>query len=337
MRRLLPALLILAVLAAGAYAGWWWVAARALEDGVRGWADRVRAAGGEVSWSGLAVDGFPLALRATATAPRVVRPDGGSWSAPSLVASAAPWSPHRVAVSVPGPQRAEAPARGGRPAVVVEAGPGDGTVRLRADGTVAAGRATVSDVAATVALPGGPATARAAAAEVELSEAPEGPVVAAALTGVRVPGAEAFGLGPEAERAHVLARFSAPPPRAWTAGALAAWSRAGNTVRIESAGLVWGPAAAAAEGVLRLDGALQPAARLEARVSGLGEAIDAAAEARAIPGDAARTARRVLAMMAEPAPDGGPPVIRAAVVLQDRWLSVGPIRLLRLPPLDWPR
>jgi hypothetical protein len=336
MRRLLPALLILAVLACGAYAGWWWVAARALEDGVRGWAERVRAGGGQVSYAGLAVDGFPLALRATAAEPRVVRPDGSSWSAPALVASAAPWSPHRIAVAVPGPQRAEMPAHGGRPALSVEAGPAEGAVRLRADGSVAEGRVVVADVAAAARLPGGPETARAATAELALSEAAEGPVVSAALTGIRVPGADALGLGPAAERAHLLARLTAPPPRALTAEALAAWTRAGNEVRIERAGLVWGPAEAVADGVVRLDGALQPAARLTARVTGYQEALDAAAEARAIPPDAARTARTILALMAEPAADGGAPAIRTAVVLQDRWLSVGPIRILRLPPVEWP-
>jgi hypothetical protein len=70
------------------------------------------------------------------------------------------------------------------------------------------------------------------------------------------------------------------------------------------------------------------------RIQGYEAALDRLAADRAIPAHTAATAKIVLQALARSGSEGVPTLV-APLSIQDRMLSVGPVPLLRLPPLHW--
>src|ERR1700722_11849654 len=93
MRRIYLPLLVLLLLLAGVYTGYWFYFAQRLRDELGPWADARRAQGYDLAWQAASVEGFPLAFRLhfTAAVLHANRPCAYDVSAPDIIASAAPW------------------------------------------------------------------------------------------------------------------------------------------------------------------------------------------------------------------------------------------------------
>ena len=116
---------------------------------------------------------------------------------------------------------------------------------------------------------------------------------------------------------------------------LAQWRDAGGTMDIEQVQLHWGPLRIAGEGTVALDASLQPEGAFTARIAGLDKLIDVLeARGRVRPQQAA-IARIALAVLTRAPSDGGPPEARVPVTVQNRVLSIGPVPLLTLDPIEW--
>lgn len=119
--------------------------------------------------------------------------------------------------------------------------------------------------------------------------------------------------------------------------AAVAWRDLGGTVEITALELRWGPLKIVALGTLALDGNLQPLAALTATITGFNEAIDALTVAGAIQKNEADGAKSLFKLLAKPPRLlGGPPEIVMPVTIQNQRLSVGPVALMTLPPIQWP-
>jgi hypothetical protein len=330
--RLPLALAAALVLIVAAYAGWWWFAASTAREEVAVWTARERAAGSQVNYAALNVGGFPFLLRVTATDFALVRGGGLSVSAPLLEVSARPWSILDLTVTLPTPFTATIPAD---VMLDVTAPRASGFMRFGIDGQIRSADVAVPDVVAKAR----DATSSATIARIDLDlvRTEDGGLRGGVMmTDLDLPAAARLPLGRKASLASV--RFRAPPPvpMRLDTPSLASWTQGGGRVLVERGQFVWGPLAVNAEGWVALDGALQPIAQITGRVAGYNEALEAFAAAGFLR-DNLTMARTVLNLMAAANPNPGTrPEIVAGLTIQDRWVTLGPVRLGRLQPIAWP-
>ncbi len=120
-----------------------------------------------------------------------------------------------------------------------------------------------------------------------------------------------------------------------TRDSLRHWSNAGGVAEVRSLLIDHGDLRLRGEGTVTLDAGLQPEGAFSARVGGYAEAIDALAGGGLMSPDEARVAKAVLGLMSSRPAPGRPREIEVPLTVQDRTLSAGPIRILRLPEIDW--
>ena len=116
---------------------------------------------------------------------------------------------------------------------------------------------------------------------------------------------------------------------------LDAWRLDGGIVEIRHADLRMGKFSLAGEGTLALDRELQPEGAFTARIQGFKDTIDRLADAGYVERRNGAIAKAALGLMAKTPAGGGPAELKVSLTMQDRWLSVGPFRLIRLMPVPW--
>jgi hypothetical protein len=339
-------LAVLPVAVVAGWAGWWYLESTILQRALDSWVATERAQGSEIHFVGPRVGGFPWRLRAIFTDVTITRPDGLAWQGQGLKVDARLWRIHAMHLRLLGHQDVRLPARL-MPPVAASAVASETITVDGAEGWLTLGgaqgfteaRLVLSDLglpSATVARldvgASAPAVAVTADTDVGLS-------VSVTADGIRVPGAVAPSLGPAIESATVIARVMGAPPRL-EPDALLAWSREGGTLALETASLHWGPLVLGAEGTLGLDRNLQPIGALTAEVTGFEQAIDGLVDAGWLKPKNALTAKAALAGLVPAPQDGRPPAsstVKVPLSLHDRFVHIGPFRLVPLPPLVWPR
>ncbi len=329
-----------AILVAAALAAWsvaWWIVAGSVERSLIAWAEAQRAQGGTVEYKDLSVGGFPLLVRATASDARVAA-RGLDWRGPAIVAEAPLWDPARVDITLPGEQRLRILPNAGPPVELAAAKGGAGYILVSEKGTPLEGRLTFPGATLAPEVPGRPVFT-AAGLEMTLTQPPEPPAdhqqtglgATLTVTGVQLPGAPPAGLGSVVHRLAVALRVQGRPPQIHP-DSLAAWSRDGGTVEVDSAALDWGPLKLAVNGTLALDGELQPQGAMTAEVRGAAQALTALQDQ--LRPNEMNLARSVVGMLARPDEDGQP-VIRAPLTIQHRGLFVGPLKVAPVPTIQW--
>jgi len=338
MRKRLYILVTAALVLLGAlYTGLWWWAAGALRDRVEALAAARTETGLPTRFQTLAIGGFPVALRARIDGAEAALDGplaGLTWRGARLVAAVRPWAPRRVELRLDGRQEITGPD-----GPVLTASGRSLAADLRLDGAGRAARidARLRDLLLTPAT--GAALAVAAAdityrADGETDE--PGPALALDAADIRLPAAAGGALGRHVARLIVDGRLAGDLPADSSAAALAAWRDSGGTLEITHAEARWGPLHMAATGTLALDAEMRPLAAFAARIVNYEAALDLfAAEGVLAPREAA-IAKTVFALVARRPADGGPASLEAALTIQDGRLSVGPVPLFDVPPLNLP-
>jgi hypothetical protein len=156
---------------------------------------------------------------------------------------------------------------------------------------------------------------------------------ALAVEEVLLPAPPNLPIGDRLQQVAIEGRVMGALPVGRITDSLSRWRDDGGTVELARLAADWGPLAVAGNGTLALDGALQPLFAASTAVRGYDKAIDAAvAGGYLAPGQAA-SAKIVLGAMARP--EDGAPTVKVPLTIQDRVLSVGPLRLLQLPRIEW--
>ncbi|MEV8466180.1 DUF2125 domain-containing protein [Fluviibacterium sp. DFM31] len=103
-------LLIVVILAAAAWAGYWVLGSRSVERGLQGWFAAREAEGWSVHVDGIDTVGFPSRFDTTLTALDIADPETGvAWSAPFFQILALSYKPHHVIAVWPDRQRLATP------------------------------------------------------------------------------------------------------------------------------------------------------------------------------------------------------------------------------------
>jgi len=326
-----------------AYTAWWASAAARLRVWVQDWVETQRAAGAKLDYAGLEIGGFPLELRAHAREITLVLPDGTAWSARALHAASVPWEPLTIHLKMPSSQHLFLPAAGARPPLDMTARTATGTLDLSPAGALRSARLWLE--APTLGIGGGTDTDMAGlltAATLNLTlDRPETPPATHADAGLFLTlELSKMGLPDDApldrtlEHMSIDLRIMGSPPESLEAQAVRAWSESGGIIELDRFAADWGQMNLTGNATLALDGALQPMGAGTAYIRGFDRAVDALADVGNLRPNEAAMAKAALGMLAQPGPDGVP-TVQAPVSLQDRRLSIGPLIIARLPPIEW--
>jgi hypothetical protein len=155
------------------------------------------------------------------------------------------------------------------------------------------------------------------------------------LEGLRLPDAMAQPFGPEVELIQGRIDLLGTPLEGTPRRVAEAWRDGGGTVELAGLVLRWGGLDISGDGTLALDGKLQPTGAMTLSVQGFGTVIDTLVARGVIRPGPATTARTILGLMAKTPKEGGAPVLKASLSVQNRKLFVGPVRLAELPAIIW--
>ena len=322
---------------AGHGAIWWWVTGEIEQQVAANLA--TPAPGWQTTAGPLHRSGWPFA--ATVTVPSLIAVSPGAatqsvrWQAERLAVSLEFARPRTLVLKVEGAQSLQL---GSAPPIPVRAELMQAEVPLEPGMPVRA--ATLAVAGLTADLPAGRlAIARLDTALDSRPAAQQNETAASLVTtarGVDLPPRLPWPLGPRiATLAWDLAISGPVPPLADTATRAEAWRDGGGVLTLRRLELAWGEVTLTGGATVALDAQLQPMGTATARLAGYDAALRALTVAGVLPPRTAVAVTAVLALMARPSADGGPPAVEAPLSLQNRTLALGRIPLFRLPELVW--
>jgi hypothetical protein len=334
MRRILAGTIVLLLVAAASYTGFWFYIAAQLPPSIGTWAEARRAEGYSVRWDSLAVGGFPTTFRVTLAnaAYAGTRPLPFRAAAGTLIGEARPWNLRRWRVRAPQGAGIEAAREGDTvtaatlDATVAIAADNDATIDLTAHQIAAKAAAAalhIADAQAHLALPGRPPA----------DHRQDGAQVTLQLMAIALPQAVPS-LGATIDAVTLSGTLKGAIPPGQLRQALSAWRDDGGTIELAESTLRWGSLAANANGTLALDAGLQPIGALTATIENHDAVIDAAVAGGTLRANDANLAKVLLGLMAKPGPDGRKQ-LTLPVTVQNRRLSLGPAQIAVLPVITW--
>jgi hypothetical protein len=319
--------LIFLLAALGAYAAWWGLLAHELRRGLTRWSAERQAAGWQVATGETTLSGFPGRPRLGLAAPSLTDPAGDLWNLPPTSLSLAPLAPWRLRLEAAGVHTL---TLSGQPPLALTAAEASAELVLGEDrlslslGGVELGGARLEGLTASLHRLGGS----------DLRFDQPSLALTAALHGLTLPAATKLPLGQTIAEAQLSARLMGGLDAGGGKPAIIAWRDAGGTIEVDALSLTWPPLRLGAKGTLALDQDLQPQFAASATLSGGAETIAILAKAGSLTPRDAALASLALGLVSKPEPDG---VVQSTlpITLQDRRLSVGPVKLATLPLLKW--
>ena len=345
--RALKYALALVVIVIAVAAGGWLIAATAVERALEQWAEERRSEGYEVSWDSLDITGFPIRLNGRLQSARLA--SGGSiesgaggiqqwqWSPPTLTLHFFPLAPNRVDIAAPGRHQLQFVVDDEADTLFASADAATARVRLNVSGQIEAVSAIVSGL--QIDNPGHAMrlTATDGTLVIERLESAETPAHLGgfSLQGVELPKTMDGPLGTRVTTLAAEGTWFGDLPSGNMEQAMTRWRDTNGRLEIRRASLHWGPVRAEAAGEITLDEALQPQGRLDSEIRGLDNAITAFEQAGLVDGRGAALARIAIAALGRAPADGGAPVVRLPMTIQQRQVSLGPLPLATLPEIRW--
>jgi hypothetical protein len=334
------ALLLALVAAAIAY---WFVAAEALRKGLDQWAIARGAEGYQVSYGQPLLGGFPLDIRLVVADPLIAAPATGpsgawSWHGTALQIETRLWNPRTVTFSLPG--RHEFTKAGLAQPIVARAEAAVGWAAIGHDGRVL--EATIDATKLDLDFAGriGHVAAGRAVFWVRprpRSADPDEPLppleTTVTMRELTLPATLDGPLGREVPLVTADVTVNGKLPQSATRAGLAAWRDQSGTIEVLEFKLRWGPLNLKGSGTVTIDEDMRPLGAATVEVRGFNETVQRLMEAGAVKKQAGTTAQLILGVLAKPAKPGGEPVLTVPLTAQDGFLSLGPVRLLPVPPL----
>jgi hypothetical protein len=332
------------------YSAAWFVIADRLEDVITHWAAERREQGWVASHSAVRLDGFPFAWRANITDPTLASQGmlpAFRWSGPSITLDWRPWNARRIGFTAPG----------GHLLDLVDSsidGAAKGSFRLAQGAMLFGKRGALASLTLTLddAILGEQDSDRVEINRLEVTldtaPPPRREAVPEKTASLRLTGAIHGLTLPKKARAPLgrtiggielnatlLGHIAPGKTGSTTRETLAAWRDDGGIVEIDHFRLGWSRLILDSSGTLALDANLQPIVASSATIRGHGETLNALVGAGTLGASEALMARMAFGLLQRGGGNGKPPEIKISLTIQDGWLYVGPVKLLRLAPIKW--
>lgn len=343
MRRVFVLPVVLVAALAVVYGVSWFVVAHWVEDGFRDWARVQTAHGSAVTYGPLAVSGFPGPIRLAIPSPRVVSQKGGwQWSAAQATLETRPWYWRRFRLEVAGRQQIALPFAGeqrhftAQPAETLLVGEVDDHGRL-AQGVLRVADIRLDDAAGVEVLAAkglrlhfhqrAPGSAAPALAALDLT---------LQANSVRLGAPIETPLDRNIQDVTVVTTVTGALPETFLRDAVDAWRRSGGTLELTHFQIDWGQLSLRAKGTLSLDEALRPLGALTADIKGYAETLSALERARILKRRAVAGTQLALDLLSRRDAGDSRRVVTIPVAAQNGTLYLGPVQLLKLPPIPFP-
>jgi hypothetical protein len=333
----------LVVLLGAVYTGYWFWLARTFQQNLALWVDEQRAMGYRMAYAAGEPHGFPLAVEIGLDDIVIESPPGqASWrlSTASKALSVSPWAPLSLRIGDAGariPCTVRWTADGRDYDVAVDGI--DTTLHFSTQGDLPAVRITGDSVdvrengktIAGVTQASGSVDFLPAMSHAESS-------VEFRLSARGIDFEASIAADARTERTHdwlLAGQVKGPVPLGPLPTALAAWSNDGGRVELTEFNADWEAATeVSGDGTVALDERLQPVGAFSAVVRGYNEAVDAAVTRGFMTPAQGTAAKLWLGARAEKDERGFK--VKLPLTIQDGFLSMGPLKLARLPVVAWP-
>jgi hypothetical protein len=319
------------------YVGIWMMMASTMRETAVDWAAARRAEGYVVQYSELTAGGFPFHLRLTTQTPgmgQAGEEDPWAWEGREAVIEARPWKPSALTIKLFGDHRLA--LRVADEGVTYRGKSEDITLDLTySGGQPTAGRLRVKgldlssgDTARDVAI---------GSADITISRRSSDETLGlwVNVKGLKAPAALSLPLGNNLSRMFLQARVRGALSPPLDHDTLLAWRDGGGKVDVERLDGTYGPLGINATGTLALDGDMQPAGSMTAKIQGFFDTIDLLRRQRFVRSRDAVMAKLVLGVLAKRPKGGGPLTLSLPLTLQKRVLFAGPAALATFDPVEW--
>jgi len=336
MRRALLLGLALLVLVCVAYTVYWNVMASRSGEWVAYWAAPAPGKAWSATYAATEASGFPFSLDIAISEPAVTWQGSTGvaiWQGPSLLARFKPWTLASFSFDLPRDQIVTVDNGLALRRLVVTLDEGTAEVAMD-DGRARALEAVLTGM--VVAETEGFGTMSAERIEIDVAALSDQRAqnVAIAARGLVLPqtAAPPF-FPPEVPSAHLAFIWKGDlPDGGLLAARLNAWREAGGVVDVTELEVDWPPLDVSAEGTLALDRELRPIGAFRADVVGYRALLDAMEAVGSLERGQATVAGTALDFMAATG-DDGVKQLAVDVSIQNGMLSVGPIRVMEVPPV----
>ncbi len=336
-RRNLLLVLVAAAVLFAALSIFWMHAAEQLSTGIDDWRRAQQEKGYAVEYQGPEITGYPDRLRVQILAPHIDSPRNWDWTGPALTGAASLFDPFTIDIDFPGAHRFQAAHADRVLRGAVTAAAARARIELKPGGAVKRAQVDLANIEITAEklLP-----LRLDAFSGSIAPVPAGGAgnlpgldLTTTANGIALPQGKGHPFGDRVEKLSIETTLLGNLPAGEPRKSLPAWRDSGGHLLIRNAHLVWGQLELRADGELRLDAQLRPAGQLTALVSGAGNTVDTLVELGVLKPEAGLGVRLALMALGKRRQIAGRSVIELPVTLRDGRLFLGPVPLLRLPPL----
>lgn len=328
------ALLVVILIAAALWSGYWFVGSRAVERGVDQWFAAQSAQGITAERADVAVQGFPNRFDLTVTEPRLADPQRGlSWQAPFVQVFAMTWKPWHLIAALPDRQTVGLPGQ----KVTVTSSRLRGSLVMTPGTDLTLDRSTIEGDNIRLASDRGWSTAVARMLLATRRDAEDAALHEIFFEATSITPDQAFRMGlkpvsdlPELiDRVRIDARagFSAPidrfaartPPRV-------------QRIDLREAALVWGRMSLSAKGSIAAGPQGQAEGRIDLRISPWRDLVPVLVAANLVSPEVAPTVERAMELLAQQGTD--PEVLDVPLVMAQGRMALGPIPLGPAPRME---
>ncbi|WP_020590924.1 DUF2125 domain-containing protein [Kiloniella laminariae] len=335
-KRMFFAGIILCILVFALAVAYWFWAAKQMETGLSRWVEKQQARGFEITHGELALSGFPFIVKASLQNPKIRSPEGWYWQTEKLIAEAAPWSPLSMSLDLSAEHLIDGLPHQ-EPAVRVQSNKATATARITLKGELLHARLQADALfiqreghhpleIASLDSTLGPL--RPASAGTTLQEFD----ITLNAQDINHPELEKTPLKGPISQLRLETTLYGDIPKAKLDKALHLWRDTGGFLSLHDASLRWGPLLVDARGELTLDNRLRPEGKLDSRIEGADGVVEQMEKSDLLSKGQSFGIKLSLAALGK-TNSRGRHEINVPLLLQDGWLSLGPIALFPLPPL----
>ena len=325
-----------AALVFGLWSFVWYAASAWVKAEVTGWVDNQRTLGAVVEYAEMKTAGFPSRITLTLTEPHYAGPAFGDvieWKSDTLSIRARPWTPWKLHVIASGKHDVLVSGgalrfTGAAEKMVADVVLGDvwpESLNLQMTGLSMNGSAPLSMERLRLQMTHDPST-QAGGTGLKLT------VNGANLV---LPGVLPQPLGDHVQSIDMIARVTGSVVPGPVKVRVPAWRASGGAIEFERLKFRSGHFGFAAGGTLALDKNLQPQGAFTAKIEGLFQMLEILRARGVMSGGDAVAATMALSALSTRPTNGETPSINVSATLQNRVLSLGPLKVLKVPTLDW--
>lgn len=292
----------------------------------------LRQKGYTVAYSKVEFTGNPLFLRANFQSPHIKDPSGSfDWQGHEIQVSSRLWSLHRLKLSFPGNQMVNIPQNLPFPLGTLKVEDATGVIKLTMEGKLKSASLNVKDVFFLIGGHPQPISFKEFSLRADNLTSPLDLHVALRS---KIVGLETVLKIPPLNDPLTVsldAHLSGFESKGAFPTTLAQWRDGGGVLDVSALKLSWATIIAEGEGTLTIDNEMYPLGSFSSRIEGYNEALTYMVNLGWVKQKNATAAAFVMDLLSTPT-DGGTKRLTIPITLQNKRLSVGPARILKLKP-----